>query len=253
MNTLGRTRGRMKGLPPPSQVFDFFFLDDKTSIPDVFSSCSLSHARILRQVKWWSVTMVTRYDVISSRCSSHFWVSLRGRRLKGKGKGVLGARETRGALPPSLLVRPSRFPRAPNPLFPFLSNACHAGYFWVKIHVFSTSFNNKSKACGWNDAYLCVVYVFSTLEFPFIAVFTWFLILGKIQDRSQDCEHCWWRHRPPAALSPIKYISSSWENWKIKDCALKAKSVRNTATYQKLLGGVPSTPPPPTSTTVGGM
>ena len=35
--------------------------------------------------------------------------SVRGRRLKGKGKGVLGARETRGA-------RPSRFPRAHNPL-----------------------------------------------------------------------------------------------------------------------------------------
>ena len=118
----------------------------------------LSLSGNLRQVKWWSVNMVTRYDVISSRCSSHFW---------------------------------------------------------VKIHVFSTSFNNKSKACGWNDAsaYLCVFYMFSTQEFPFIAVFTWFLILGKIQDRGQECDHCWWRHRPPAAPSPIKYTSSSWENW----------------------------------------
>ena len=59
--------------------------------------------------------------------------SLRGRRLKGKGKGVLDARETRGAreeggretsLPP-LLERPSRFAFLP---FPSLSNACHAGY-----------------------------------------------------------------------------------------------------------------------------
>ena len=46
--------------------------------------------------------------------------SLRGRRLKGKGKGVfgkgvLGARETRGA-------REGELP------FPSLSNACHAGY-----------------------------------------------------------------------------------------------------------------------------
>ena len=32
----------------------------------------LSLARILRQVQWWSVSMVTRYDVISSRWSSHF-------------------------------------------------------------------------------------------------------------------------------------------------------------------------------------
>ena len=46
--------------------------------------------------------------------------SLRGRRLKGKGKGVLGARETRGA-------RPSRFPRAQNPLsLPFLRPATQA-------------------------------------------------------------------------------------------------------------------------------
>ena len=33
----------------------------------------LSHARILRQVQWWSVSMVTRYDIISTRWSSHFW------------------------------------------------------------------------------------------------------------------------------------------------------------------------------------
>ena len=48
--------------------------------------------------------------------------SLSGRRLKGKGKGVLGARETRGSReegeketaflrPPSLFARPSRFSR----------------------------------------------------------------------------------------------------------------------------------------------
>ena len=33
---------------------------------------------------------------------------------------------------------------------------------------------------------------------------------------------------------------------KIKGFPLKAKSFRNTATNQKLQGGVPSTPPPPT-------
>ena len=32
----------------------------------------LSLARILRQVQWWSVSMVTRYDIISSRWSSQF-------------------------------------------------------------------------------------------------------------------------------------------------------------------------------------
>ena len=32
----------------------------------------LSLARILRPVQWWSVSMVTRYDVVSRRWSSHF-------------------------------------------------------------------------------------------------------------------------------------------------------------------------------------
>ena len=38
------------------------------------------------------------------------------------------------SLPPSPLVRPSHFPRAQNPPFPSLSNACHAGYtkIWKK-------------------------------------------------------------------------------------------------------------------------
>ena len=53
-----------------------FSLDDKTSAANIFSSCSLSLARILRQVQWWSVSMVSRYDVISSKCSSHFWVKI---------------------------------------------------------------------------------------------------------------------------------------------------------------------------------
>ena len=30
----------------------------------------------MRQVWWWSVTMDTRYDVINSRWSSHFWVKM---------------------------------------------------------------------------------------------------------------------------------------------------------------------------------
>ena len=48
--------------------------------------------------------------------------SLRGRLLKGKGKGVLGARET-------LLPRaPLGFLSCPKSLSPSLSNACHAGY-----------------------------------------------------------------------------------------------------------------------------
>ena len=150
----------------------------------------LSLARILRQVKWWLVTMVTRYDIISSRCSSHFW---------------------------------------------------------VKIHVFSTSLNNKSKACRWKDAsaYLCVFYMFSTQEFPVIAVFTWFLILGKIQDRGQDCDHCWWRHRSPAAPSPIKHTSSCWENWKIKTFHWRQNRFEIPQHTKTSWEGLHQPPPPP--------
>ena len=41
MSTLGRTRGREGGCHPPAPIrFSEFFLEDKTSVPDVFSSCS---------------------------------------------------------------------------------------------------------------------------------------------------------------------------------------------------------------------
>ena len=53
--------------------------------------------------------------------------SLRGRRLKGKGKGVLGARETRGAREEGGTLAFLSHLKLPFP-FPFLSNACHAGY-----------------------------------------------------------------------------------------------------------------------------
>ena len=61
--------------------------------------------------------------------------SLRGRRLKGKWKGDLGARETRGArgaplAPKTPFPFPFKraFPSRPKPPFPSLSNACQAGY-----------------------------------------------------------------------------------------------------------------------------
>ena len=56
------------GLPPAFEVFCIFFQDYKTSASDVFTEAvCLSLAGILRQV-----SIVTRYDVISSRWSSHF-------------------------------------------------------------------------------------------------------------------------------------------------------------------------------------
>ena len=53
-------------------------------------------------------------------------------------------------------------------------------------------------------AYLCVIFHVKHKKLPFLAVLTWFLIFGKIQDG----DHCWWRHRPPATLPPLKYTST---------------------------------------------
>ena len=48
------------------------------------------------------------------------------------------------------------------------------------------------------STYLCVIWYVSRF-------FTWFLILGKIKNGSQDSEYVWWRHRPLAAPIPIEY------------------------------------------------
>ena len=86
------------------------------------------------------LTTIPPFQVVSHVMKKPPSFSLRGRRLKGKGKGVLCARETRGAgeegeretafpsLPPS-----SRAPRAPNPLsLPFQTPATQATKFGRK-------------------------------------------------------------------------------------------------------------------------
>ena len=54
----------------PDKVFQFFSLDDKTSAPEVFCSCSF----ILREHFETSLVMVSYYgyDFISSRCQAIF-------------------------------------------------------------------------------------------------------------------------------------------------------------------------------------
>ena len=126
--TLGRTRGAGGGCHPPLR----FFFDNKTSASDVLSSCSF----IPRTHFETSVVKIsyygygTRYDVISSGWSSHFW---------------------------------------------------------VKMLVFSTSFNNlkvKIRDEMMLSAYLCVILYVKHKKLPFLAVLAWFPILGKIQDNS---------------------------------------------------------------------
>ena len=87
------------------------------------------------------------------------------------------------------------------------------------------------------SAYFCVTLHVRHRKLPFIAILTWFLILGKIQDG----DHCWWRHRPPAAPPPIKYTSSCWEDQRF---STEGKIVSKYCNISKTLG-TGSTPPPP--------
>ena len=71
--TLGRTRGGGGGVDAtPLRFFWDFSKRIKHQHLTFSVDVRLSLARILRKVQWWSVSMVTRYDVISSRWSSHF-------------------------------------------------------------------------------------------------------------------------------------------------------------------------------------
>ena len=62
------------------------------------------------------------------------------------------------------------------------------------------------------SAHFCVIFHVKHKKFTFLAVLSWFLILGKIRDGGEDGDHCWWRHRPPEAPPPIKYTSTCWED-----------------------------------------
>ena len=81
-------------------------------------------------------------------------------------------------------------------------------------------------------------YMSSTKKLQCIAVFSWFLILGKVQGGVQDGDHCWWGHRPPAAPTPIKYTSSCWEDQRQNRFEIQPH-LKNSG------DGVPSNPPPP--------
>ena len=92
------------------------------------------------------------------------------------------------------------------------------------------------------SAYLCVI--IHVKQLPFLAVLTWFLILGKIQDGGQDGDHCWWRHRPPAAPLPIKYTSPCWEEQRL---STKGKLVSKYCNISKTpgRGSIHPLPSPP--------
>ena len=69
--------GGLRWVVAHPKVFVIFSREDETSKPLVFYCCSFIPRAHFETSLWrWSVTMDTRYDVISSRWSSHFWVKM---------------------------------------------------------------------------------------------------------------------------------------------------------------------------------
>ena len=62
---------------------------------------------------------------------------------------------------------------------------------------------------------MCYVHVKNKKTIHFLALLTWFLLLGKIQDGSLDGNHVLWRYRPAATPPPIKYTSSCREDQRL--------------------------------------
>ena len=84
----------------------------------------------------------------------------------------------------------------------------------------------------------------------FLAVLTWFPILGKIQGGGQDGDHCWWRHRPAAAPPPIKHTPSCYEDQRL---STKGKIVSKFCNISKTPGRGSIHPSPPPLYHGGGM
>ena len=77
------------------------------------------------------------------------------------------------------------------------------------------------------NTYLFAIFHLKHKKSPFLAVLTWFLIRGKIQNATMDGDVT----GPSAAPPHMKYSSICREG---KGFPLKEKSFRITATYQKL-------------------
>ena len=113
-------------------------------------------------------------------------------------------------------------------------------YTYFKLHW--------QRVLRWSIGYKCTC---QAQKLPFIAILTWFLILGEIQDGSQDGYHCWWHHWPPAVPPPIKYTASCWQ---YKRLSTEGKIVSKCSIITKTLGRGSINPlPPPTLYHNGGM
>ena len=95
------------------------------------------------------------------------------------------------------------------------------------------------------SVYLCIILHVKNKKWSFIEVLTWFIILGKIKNGSQNGDHCWCRHRPPAAPPPIKCTLSCWEEQRL---STEGKIVWKYCNISKTAGRGSITPPPPPAT-----
>ena len=118
-----------------------------------------------------------------------------------------------------------------------------SSHFWVKMHVFQLFSGIKEKRLDkmMQSNYLCVVLLVKHKKLLIVTVFTWFLVLEKMQDGY----HVWWRYRPLAEPPRIKYTSSCRE--------LRSSQRLSTEGKIEIRGGpITPNPPPPRahSTTV---
>ena len=84
-----------------------------------------------------------------------------------------------------------------------------SSHFWLKMHVFQLFSGIKEKLLDkmMESNYLCDVLLVKHKKLLIVTVFTWFLVLEKMQDGY----HVWWHHRPLAVPPRMKYTSSCRE------------------------------------------
>ena len=118
-----------------------------------------------------------------------------------------------------------------------------SSHFWIKMHVFKLLPTMKVKLVDemMESVYLCIILHVKNKKWSFIEVLTWFIILGKIKNGSQNGDHCWCRHRPPAAPPPIKCTLSCWEEQRL---STEGKIVWKYCNISKTAGRGSITPPP---------
>ena len=102
-----------------------------------------------------------------------------------------------------------------------ISSSCQAIFEW-KCMFFQLFPKVKLVDEMMQSNCLCVILHVKRKKLLIHTVFTWFLILDKIQDGGQDGDHVWWRHRPSAEPPPTNKFNIPHLVEKIKGFPPKA-------------------------------